>query len=95
MTRAGVAWQGVGCGMGAYEKSLAYAQKRVQFGRPIASFQLIQNLLVQMLGNVTAMQTMCLRLSQLQDAGTMKGRTGVFGQSLHRQTLPRNGRSGA
>ena len=72
MTRAGVAWQGVGCGMGAYEKSLAYAQKRVQFGRPIASFQLIQNLLVQMLGNVTAMQTMCLRLSQLQDAGTMK-----------------------
>ncbi len=72
MTRAGVAWQGVGCGMGAYEKSLAYAQKRVQFGRPIASFQLVQNLLVQMLGNVTAMQTMCLRLSQLQDEGTMK-----------------------
>ncbi len=72
MTRAGVAWQGVGCGMGAYEKSLAYAQKRTQFGRPIASFQLVQNLLVQMLGNVTAMQTMCLRLSQLQDAGTMR-----------------------
>ncbi len=71
-TRAGVAWQGVGCGMGAYEKSLAYAQKRTQFGRPIASFQLVQNLLVQMLGNVTAMQTLCLRLSQLQDAGTMR-----------------------
>ena len=71
-TRAGVAWQGVGCAMGAYEKSLAYAQKRQQFGRPIAGFQLVQNLLVQMLGNVTAMQTMCLRLSQLQDAGTMR-----------------------
>lgn len=72
MTRAGVAWQGVGCAMGAFEKSLAYAQKRQQFGRPIASFQLVQNHLVQMLGNVTAMQTMCLRLSQLQDAGTLR-----------------------
>jgi len=71
MTRAGVAWQGVGCAMGAYEKSHAYARERLQFGRPIASFQLVQNLLVQMLGNVTAMQTMCLRLSQLQDAGEM------------------------
>ncbi len=71
MTRAGVAWQGVGCAMGAYEKSLAYAQKRQQFGRPIANFQLVQNLLVQMLGNVTAMQTMCFRLAQLQDAGVM------------------------
>ena len=76
-TRAGVAWQGVGCAMGAYEKSLAYAQKRQQFGRPIAGFQLVQNLLVQMLGNVTAMQTMCLRLSQLQDAGHDARRTGV------------------
>ncbi len=72
MTRAGVAWQGVGCAMGAYEKSLAYARTRQQFGRPIASFQLVQNQLVQMLGNVTAMQTMCLRLAQLQDAGTMR-----------------------
>lgn len=72
MTRAGVAWQGVGCAMGAYEKSLAYARAREQFGRPIASFQLVQNQLVQMLGNVTAMQTMCLRLAQLQDAGTMR-----------------------
>ncbi len=71
LTRAGVAWQAVGCAMGAYEKSLAYATTRLQFGRPIASFQLIQDKLVHMLGNVTAMQTMCLRLSQLQDAGRM------------------------
>ena len=71
LTRAGVAWQAVGCAMGAYEKSLAYATSRMQFGKPIASFQLIQEKLVHMLGNVTAMQTMCLRLSQLQDAGRM------------------------
>lgn len=71
LTRAGVAWQAVGCAMGAYERSLDYARTREQFGRPIASFQLIQDKLVHMLGNVTAMQTMCLRLSRLQDQGRM------------------------
>ncbi|MDT0632247.1 acyl-CoA dehydrogenase family protein [Rubrivirga sp. S365] len=71
LTRAGVAWQAVGCAMGAYERSQRYATTRMQFGKPIASFQLIQDKLVHMLGNVTALQTMCLRLSQLQDAGEM------------------------
>ena len=71
LTRAGVAWQAVGCAMGAYERSQRYATTRMQFGKPIASFQLIQEKLVHMLGNVTALQTMCLRLSQLQDAGQM------------------------
>jgi glutaryl-CoA dehydrogenase len=71
MTRVGVAWIAVGCGMGAYEHALAYAQQREQFGRPIGGFQLIQDLLVQMLGNVTASQCMVLRLSQMQDAGEM------------------------
>ena len=67
MTRAGVAWQAVGCARGAYESALAYTMKRKQFGKPIASFQLIQNHLVEMLSNLTAMQTLCFRLSQLQD----------------------------
>ena len=71
MTRAGVAWQGVGCAMGGYEKALAYAQTREQFGKPIGNFQLIQKHLVDMLGNVVALQAMGLRLSQLQDAGKM------------------------
>jgi glutaryl-CoA dehydrogenase len=71
MTRASVAWQAVGCAMGAYELALAYAGQREQFGRPIARFQLIQDLLVKMLGNVTAAQCMALRLSQLQAAGRM------------------------
>ena len=66
MTRAAVAWQAVGCARGAYESALDYTRKRMQFGRPIASFQLIQNHLVEMLSNLTAMQTMVLRLSQLQ-----------------------------
>ena len=69
MTRAGVAWQAVGCARGAYESALKYTRERKQFGKPIASFQLIQNHLVEMLTNLTAMQTMVFRLSQLQQEG--------------------------
>jgi glutaryl-CoA dehydrogenase len=72
MTRAGVAWQAVGCAMGAYEHALAYARRRQQFGRPIGSFQLVQDLLVSMLGNIVASHCMTLRLSQLQDAGELR-----------------------
>jgi glutaryl-CoA dehydrogenase len=72
MTRAGVAWQAVGCAMGAYEHALAYALRRQQFGRPIGTFQLVQDLLVSMLGNIVASQCMVLRLSQMQDTGAMR-----------------------
>lgn len=71
MTRAGVAWFAVGCQMGAYEHALRYAQTRIQFGRPIGGFQLVQDLLVRMLGNVTATQSMMVRLAQLQDEGKL------------------------
>jgi glutaryl-CoA dehydrogenase len=72
MTRAGVAWQAVGCARGAYESALKYTKKREQFGRPIASYQLIQNHLVEMIANLTSMQTLCFRLSELQDQGLLK-----------------------
>ena len=72
MTRAGVAWMSTGCGMGAYEHALAYAQTREQFGKPIAKFQLVQDLLAKMIGNVTASQCMVVRLSQMQDEGKLK-----------------------
>src|SRR5713226_504593 len=72
MTRGFVAWEGVGCAMGAYEHALRYAQKREQFGRPIAKFQLVQDLLVKMLGNITSSLCMVVRLSQLQDEGKLK-----------------------
>ena len=71
-TRAGVAWESVGCATGAYEHALRYAQKRLQFGRPIAKFQLVQDLLFRMLSNITTTQALCLRLSQLQDQGLMR-----------------------
>jgi glutaryl-CoA dehydrogenase len=71
MTRGFVAWEAVGCQMGAYENALLYAQQREQFGKPIASFQLVQDLLVKMVGNITACQCMVMRLSQLQDQGKL------------------------
>jgi glutaryl-CoA dehydrogenase len=66
LTRAGVAWQATGCARGAYEHALAYATQRQQFGRPIGGFQLVQDLLVRMLANITASACLCARLSALQ-----------------------------
>jgi glutaryl-CoA dehydrogenase len=68
-TRGGVAWGSTGTMMAAYETALAYAQEREQFGRPIAAFQLVQDLLVRMLGNITASLGMAVTLAHLQDTG--------------------------
>jgi glutaryl-CoA dehydrogenase len=62
----------VGVMFGAYEIALQYAKERVQFGRPIGKFQLVQDLLVKMLGNATASAGMMVRLAQLQDAGVYR-----------------------
>jgi glutaryl-CoA dehydrogenase len=69
LTRAGVAWQATGCARGAYEHALPYARQRQQFGRPIAGFQLVQDLLVRMLANITSSACLCARLSALQQEG--------------------------
>lgn len=71
-TRGGVAWQALGVMIGAYEAALAYAKERQQFGRPIARFQLVQDLLVKSLGNITASWGMLVQLARLQDAGIFK-----------------------
>ena len=65
--RAGVAWEACGMAMGLYEKTHRYCTERIQFGQPIAGFQLVQDGLVQMLGNVTAIQGMVLQLAQVHD----------------------------
>ena len=70
-TRSGVAWEALGHAAACYEAALAYAQARQQFGKPLVAFQLIQNKLARMLAELTAMQLLCLRLSQLQAAGAM------------------------
>jgi glutaryl-CoA dehydrogenase len=71
-TRAGVAWQALGVMIGAYELALDYARERRQFGRPLGGFQLVQDLLVKSLGNVTASWGMLVQLARLQDAGIFR-----------------------
>jgi glutaryl-CoA dehydrogenase len=70
-TRYGVAWEAVGHAIAAYEIALTYTQKRIQFGQPLASFQIIQQKLANMLANLTTMQLLCLRLSQILSSGRM------------------------
>jgi glutaryl-CoA dehydrogenase len=72
-TRYGVAWEAIGHAVACYEAALTYAKERVQFGKPIANFQLIQSKLANMLAEITNMQLMCLRLSQLLSQGKMTG----------------------
>ena len=67
VARAGVGWEACGMAMGLYETTLDYCTRRLQFGRPIAGFQLVQESLVRMLGNVVAIQAMMLGLGQLYD----------------------------
>src|SRR5438309_5102844 len=71
MTRYGVGWEATGCQMGAFEHALKYAQERLQFGKPIGSFQLIQDLLAKMISNITACQCLVVRMSQLHAEGKL------------------------
>ena len=71
MTRYMVGWASTGIQMGAFEATVKYTQEREQFGKPIASFQLVQDLLAKMLANVTACQCLMLRLAQLDDDGKL------------------------
>ena len=68
-TRGGAAWECVGHGMACVEAAVRYADDREQFGRPIASFQLVQSKLATMAAELTAMQLVCFRLAELQQSG--------------------------
>ncbi|MBF4581948.1 acyl-CoA dehydrogenase family protein [Curtobacterium sp. VKM Ac-2865] len=69
LTRTEVAWQAIGIAIGAYDAALAYARERIQFGKPIAAHQLVQDLLVKSLANITASIALCTQASAMQDAG--------------------------
>ena len=71
LTRYAVAWMATGCAMGAYEVALKYAQERLQFGRLIGSFQLVQDLLAKMIANITASQCLVIRQAQLHAEGKL------------------------
>ncbi|MCW2535331.1 MAG: acyl-CoA dehydrogenase [Modestobacter sp.] len=68
-TRNAVAWAALGHATAAYEIAAAYASERFQFGRPLTSFQIVQERLVRMLAEVCAMQLYCLRLGRLIEEG--------------------------
>ncbi len=70
--RYGIAWGAVGAAMACYDTALTYAKSRIQFGKPIASFQLVQDKLVTMLTEITKAQLLCLRLGRLKDAGRLR-----------------------
>ncbi|CAG7573507.1 glutaryl-CoA dehydrogenase [Barrientosiimonas humi] len=64
-TRNAVAWGALGHATAAYDIAITYAGERTQFGRPLASFQIVQERLVRMLAEVCSMQLYCLRLARL------------------------------
>ncbi|TFD61076.1 acyl-CoA dehydrogenase [Cryobacterium sp. Hh7] len=71
-TRLGVAWSALGHATAVFEAALNYAQQRVQFGKPIAGFQIVQERLTLMLSELTSMQLHCMRLAELDAAGTLR-----------------------
>ncbi len=68
--RYGISWGAIGAAMACYESSLKYAKERIQFDKPLASFQLIQAKLTDMLTEIVKAQLLSLQLGRLKDAGT-------------------------
>ena len=70
-TRTTCAWAALGHAVAAYDTALTYAKRREQFGRPLCSFQIVQDRLVRMLAEVTAMQLYCLQIGRLAERGQL------------------------
>jgi glutaryl-CoA dehydrogenase len=70
-TRSTAAWAALGHAVAAYDTALTYTKQRIQFGRPLCSFQIVQDRLVKMLAEVTAMQLYCMQLARLAEAGRL------------------------
>ena len=71
-TRSGVAWSALGHATACYEAALQYSQQRIQFGKPLAKFQMVQERLAQMLAELTAMQLYCRRMADLESSGELR-----------------------
>jgi glutaryl-CoA dehydrogenase len=70
--RYGIAWGAMGAARDSYEAALAYAQERLQFGKPLAGYQLTQEKLVNMLLEIQKGTLLALHLGRLKDAGTLR-----------------------
>jgi glutaryl-CoA dehydrogenase len=70
--RFGICYGAVGAAMACYDEALSYAKDRVQFSRPIAGYQLVQNKLVDMVQEITKAQLLCLQLGRLKESGKLQ-----------------------
>jgi glutaryl-CoA dehydrogenase len=70
-TRGTIAWGALGHAVASYDIALTYAKQREQFGRPLCSFQIVQDRLVKMLADVTAMQLYCMQIARLAQTGRL------------------------
>ena len=78
--RYGIIWGAMGAARDCYESALAYAKQREQFGRPIASFQLVQQKLANMLIEVGKGTLLALHIGRMKDAGTLRPEHISFGK---------------
>jgi alkylation response protein AidB-like acyl-CoA dehydrogenase len=69
--RYGIAWGAVGSAQACFDEALEYSKTRVQFGKPIGGFQLVQNKLVHMATEITKAQLLCIQLGRLKEQGKM------------------------
>ncbi len=94
--RYGIVWGAIGAAMACYETALDYALHRVQFDRPIAGFQLVQQKLVDMITEITKGQLLAHRLGRLKDEGRIRAqqvslaKRNNVGQALHIARLARD-----
>src|SRR4051794_3907728 len=70
-TRTTCAWGALGHAVAAYDAALTYSKERTQFGKPLCSFQIIQERLVRMLSEITSMQLYCMQLARLEESGQL------------------------
>ena len=70
--RYSIAWGALGAAMACYEEALGYARERIQFSKPIAGYQLVQERLVWMLSEITKAQLLAWRMGKMQDNGSLK-----------------------
>ncbi len=90
-TRGACAWMALGHAVAGFDAALTYAKRRKQFGKPLVSFQIIQQRLVNMLADVTAMQLYCVQIGRLsergEDAATLAGLAKMHNTSKARTVL--------
>jgi glutaryl-CoA dehydrogenase len=79
-TRASCAWSALGHAVAGYDAALNYATQRTQFGKPLARFQIVQEKLVRMLCEITAMQLYCQRIGSLDHAHEMSDTIAALGK---------------